>query len=241
MFEGLPRQGPGSDESTARAFSFIPPGARKGTILDIGCGSGMQTLALARLCPHCSIVATDRYQPFLDDLEGKVSKSGLTQKIKIMRVSMDDLPFLDHSFDIVWSEGSAFIMGLIPALTYWKKFLKSDGYLVFSDCAWFTDRPSEESINFWNEVDPGLNNEDDIVSSIRALGYSVVTHFRLPAEAWWEHFYTPLSGKLDLLREKYADNKEAGYILTGLQRQMELFRDHSSEYGYTFFVLRTMD
>jgi tRNA1(Val) A37 N6-methylase TrmN6 len=42
MFEELPQQGPGSDESTSLAFSFIPSPARKGTILDIGCGSGMQ-------------------------------------------------------------------------------------------------------------------------------------------------------------------------------------------------------
>jgi len=68
MFEELPRQGPGSDESTSLAFSFIPSPARKGTILDIGCGSGMQTLVLARLCPDCSIIATDVHQPFLDEL-----------------------------------------------------------------------------------------------------------------------------------------------------------------------------
>jgi len=66
MFEELPRQGPGSDESTSLAFSFISSPAWKGTILDIGCGSGLQTLVLARLCPGCSIIAADVYQPFLD-------------------------------------------------------------------------------------------------------------------------------------------------------------------------------
>jgi ubiquinone/menaquinone biosynthesis C-methylase UbiE len=238
MFEGLPRQGPGSDESTAHAFSLIPSDARRGIILDIGCGSGMQTLALARLCPSCSIVATDVYQPFLDDLTGKVTRSGLTEKIKILQASMDDLPLTEHSFDIIWSEGAAFIMGVIPALTCWKKFLKPDGYLVVSDCFWFTDIPSEECRNFWNEIDPGLKTEDDIASSIRGLGYSVVAHFRLPAEAWWDNFYNPLARKLVLLREKYAGNDEAGDILTGFEKEMDIFRKYSDEYGYTFFVLQ---
>jgi len=29
-------------------------------------------------------------------------------------------------------------MGLFSALNYWKNFLKPDGFLVFSDCTWFT-------------------------------------------------------------------------------------------------------
>jgi len=36
MFEELPRQGPGADESTARACSFIPPDFKQGKIHDIG-------------------------------------------------------------------------------------------------------------------------------------------------------------------------------------------------------------
>ena len=66
MFEELPRQGPGADESTAHACSFIPQDFKQGKILDIGCGSGMQTLALARLFPDCMITASDIHQPFLE-------------------------------------------------------------------------------------------------------------------------------------------------------------------------------
>jgi SAM-dependent methyltransferase len=239
MFEELPRQGPGSDESTSRAFSCIPSAARKGTILDIGCGSGMQTLVLARLCPDCSIIALDVYQPFLNDLAIRANKSGLTKNIKIQRVSMDDLPFLENSIDIIWSEGSAFIMGLIPALTYWKKFLKHDGYLIVSDCTWFTDAPSEECRIFWNEIGPDMKNEKDTAASIRAIGYSVISSFRLPAQGWWDHYYTPLRDRMDLLRKKYSNNDEAGIILMALEKEMDIFRKYSDEYGYTFFVLQS--
>jgi len=64
MFEGLPRQGPGADQSTAHACSFIPSDLKQGKILDIGCGSGMQTLTLARLCPDCMITASDSISRF---------------------------------------------------------------------------------------------------------------------------------------------------------------------------------
>jgi SAM-dependent methyltransferase len=196
-------------------------------------------LVLARLCPDCSIIATDVHQPFLDELTIRANKSGLTKNIKIRRVSMDDLPYEENSVDIIWSEGSAFIMGLIPALTYWKKFLKPDGYLVVSDCTWFTDAPSEECRNFWNEVGPDMKNEKDTAALIQAIGYSVISSFRLPASGWWDHYYTPLSNRMDLLRKKYANNDEAGIILMQLKNEMEIHRKYSDEYGYTFFILQS--
>ena len=112
IFEGLPRQGPGSDESTALACSFIPPDRRKGTILDIGCGSGMQTLTLARMCPDCLVTATDIHQPFLDELDIRAQNAGLDGRIVTRRASMDTLPFDEGTFDIIWAEGSVFVIGL---------------------------------------------------------------------------------------------------------------------------------
>ena len=93
VFEGLPRQGPGSDMCTARAFNLIPDLPRNTSILDIGCGSGMQTLALARLCPDATITACDIYQLFLDDLQGRATNEGLDARIQTLCASMDDLPF----------------------------------------------------------------------------------------------------------------------------------------------------
>jgi methylase of polypeptide subunit release factors len=100
IFEGLPRQGPGSDACTARAFHLLPniPGDTR--ILDIGCGSGMQTLELARLCPDSEITACDIYQPFLDDLRERAKKAGLDTRIRPIRASMTN--FRSHqSFDLI--------------------------------------------------------------------------------------------------------------------------------------------
>jgi len=238
MFEDLPRQGPGADESTAHAWSCIPPDHRRGKILDIGCGSGMQTLALARLCPDCRITASDIHQPFLDDLIYRAKNAGLDKRIVTHRASMDNLPFNKASFDIIWSEGSAFIMGLSPALRYWKKFLKPDGYLVVSDCTWFTDVPSDECRVFLGESCPDMKSESGTEEIIRAAGYTVISSFRLPDAGWWDHYYTPLSKKMTRLKEIHKDNDDAQIIIKGLEKEMEIYRKYSKEYGYTFFVLK---
>ena len=76
---------------------------------------------------------------------------GLQGQIVTKQASMDNLPFEAGSFDIIWAEGCAFIIGIGSALKYWKKFLRAGGYLVLSDCTWFTDSPSEEC----NKLLPG--------------------------------------------------------------------------------------
>ena len=111
-------------------------------ILDVGCGKGVQTMALARLCPSCRIIATDIHQPFLDAVDEKIAAEGFSEKIKTVCASMDNLPFGEESFDIIWAEGCSFIMGFENAVRYWKKFLKRGGYMMISDLFWFTESPS---------------------------------------------------------------------------------------------------
>ena len=238
MFEGLPRQGPGLDEATAYAFSFLPPDAKRGRILDIGCGSGMQDLTLARISPDSHITATDLHQPFLDDLTNRAKTAGLDRNITTRQASMDNLPFDEEIFDIVWAEGSAFIIGILPALQTWKKFIKPQGYMMISDCTWYTNSPSEECKNFFNEISPDMPSVPEAEEMIRSEGYSLIGLFRLADTGWWNHFYKPLTARLGMLKEKFTDNSDAQCIIQGLEMEMDIHRKYSHEYGYTYFIMK---
>lgn len=65
VHSNLPREGPGDNKSTDRAFKALKNLPPKPRILDIGCGPGMQTIELAKL--SCGqIEALDSHQPFLE-------------------------------------------------------------------------------------------------------------------------------------------------------------------------------
>ena len=86
------------------------PKLYKPHILDIGCGSGIPTIELAKLS-NGGVIGLDVSQPLLDRLTRKIKEAGLSNRVKTLKCSMFDMPFPDESFDIIWSEGSIFIVG----------------------------------------------------------------------------------------------------------------------------------
>ncbi len=241
MFAGLPRQGPGSNACTRKAFSLLTDLPAKPEIADIGCGAGMQTVELARICPECRITAVDIYQPYLDALRRNAEDAGVNDRITTVRASMDDLPLPDASFDVVWAEGSIFVIGLAEGLAAWKRLLRPGGYLCLTESAWFTDTPSEEAEAFWLEVYPEIKTVRETAAVAAAAGYDVLGSFRLPASAWWDDYYAPFCERLVEIRASAAGNADAEAVVANFEREIAVYREHADEYGYAFFILRTRE
>ena len=144
----LPREGPGDDASTRKAFSMLTDLPNAPCILDVGCGPGMQTLELARVTDG-SITALDTHQPFLDELATRAKKAGVRERIPTVRGSMFAMPFLSESFDLIWSEGAIYFMGLHKALTQWKPLLRARGYIVGTEPCWLKKDIPDELRAFW--------------------------------------------------------------------------------------------
>jgi trans-aconitate methyltransferase len=66
LFGGMEKLGPGSDADTRHVLELLPK-RRYRIVVDAGCGTGRQTLVLARELGTC-IHAVDSYEPFLKDI-----------------------------------------------------------------------------------------------------------------------------------------------------------------------------
>ncbi|WP_406661751.1 class I SAM-dependent methyltransferase [Methanolobus sp. ZRKC3] len=238
IYDGLPRQGPGDNQSTERAFKVLPELPANASILDIGCGVGMQTRQLAKMCEDCRITAVDIYQPYLDTLMKNATEDGSSEKITTLCGSMDDLPLEEQSFDLIWAEGSIFVMGFQKGLEYWKKFLKDGGFMAITEAAWFTDKPSEEVFRFWEGCYPDIKTIEENEKVIETAGYTVIDRFKLPDSAWWDDYYIPMQERLDRIEDRFKENEEAKSIIEFSRTEIEVFRKHSDEYGYVFFIMK---
>ena len=95
-----------------------------------------------------------------------------------------------------------------------------------------------EAKAFWNEAYPAITTIDRNLAAIDEIGYHAIDHFTLPESDWLEGYYGPLENRIAGLREKYAGNAEAQAFLDEEQKEIDVYSKHSSDYGYTFYVMQ---
>lgn len=77
-----PRQGPGSQQSTIKALQFLPQLTPQAQLLDVGCGTGAQTMVLSEQTP-AHITAVDSSKEFLSILKHKALQQGITNRLTV--------------------------------------------------------------------------------------------------------------------------------------------------------------
>lgn len=230
----LPREAPGSDASTLRALSMLPALPASARILDIGCGPGGQSVALAR-ASQGEVTAVDNHQPFLDDLARRAAQAGLAERVHPYNASMFELPF-DQPFELLWSEGAVYIIGFERGLREWRRLLKPGGFIAVTELSWLKPNPPEAARKFWREGYPGMAAVDENLAHLSAAGYRSLGHFTLPESDWWDNYYHPMAARIETLRGKYSDNPEAQAVLDLEYAEIELYRRYSDYYGYEFYL-----
>ena len=237
IHQGNPREGPGSFEATRKAFSTLRNLSDKPIILDIGCGPGQQTMDLASLSGG-TIYAIDNYEPYLQTLQARVIQMELVDRVFPQAGDMNALPFEQAHFDIIWAEGSIYLMGFENGLTAWRPYLKPAGYIVVSEISWLKDKPPPDLVSFWDAAYPALQDQDGNIAIIQRAGYNLIDHFVLPTEAWWDNYYIHIENKLSLLKTKYQNEAEALEVIAIEEVETDLFRKYSDYYGYVFYIMQ---
>ncbi len=200
---------------TRRAFRMLPAIPHP-IILDLGCGTGVPTLELARLTTG-TLLGLDINQSALDELQRKIDAADLSDRVKAINCSLFELEFPDESFDIVWAEGSIAVIGFEEGLNVWRRLLKPGGFLVVHD---------------------ELGDLETKLTLITKSGYELLGHFIISVEAWWRAYYEPLEKRIAELREQY---RAEATVLTELEneyREVAMFKQNPERCASVFFVMQ---
>jgi SAM-dependent methyltransferase len=206
-------------------------------LLDVGCGPGMQTLDLLEVCDG-TVTAVDNHQPYLDEVTRRAASAGVADRLRTVNGDMTRLELVSGSFDIIWSEGAIYIMGFEDGLRAWRPLLDGPGHVAVTQVAWLRSDPPADLERFWAEEYPAIQDTQANLAAIERAGYRLVGHFPLPASSWWDHYYTPIEGKLPALRDRFRDQPDLLEVVEMHQREIDLFRTYSDYYGYEFYVMR---
>lgn len=147
---------PGGPAEVARLLERVDLSGKSG--LDIGCGAGGVTVALARDYGAASVIGIDVETPVCATARKRVEASGLTDKIEIRKVEPGPFPIDDSSLDFVFSKDS--IIHIADKESLAKdvfRVLKPGGLFVASDWLISHDgKPSKEMQAYIDAEDLGF-------------------------------------------------------------------------------------
>ena len=199
---------------TRQAWGMLPPLDRP-KILDIGCGSGLPTIELARWSGG-TVVGLDADPEALRRLMDRAASEGLQDRIAAVHSSFLDIRLPSEEFDVIWAEGVLNIIGFERGLREWHRLLRPRGFLVAHDEA------------------AGLEQK---LSSVHSLGYELIGHFSLPTDAWWVDYYLPLMKEAEHIAKGRGDAAVQA-ALAQIKEEADRCRSGSEAFRSVFIVLR---
>lgn len=235
------RQGPGGDAETKRALDLTGlDRSRPLKVADIGCGTGASTLLLAQEL-DADITAVDFLPQFLDELQSRAQGQGVADRLDTLSCPMEELPFAENEFDLIWSEGAIYNMGFEAGITAWRKLLKPGGLLVVSEITWLTSTRPPELEAHWQAEYPEIDLASAKIGQLERHGYRPEAYFHLPEHCWKNNYYGPMKDRFDDFLERHANSQEAQAIVEAEKQEIALYEKHGDYYSYGVYVAKKLN
>lgn len=226
LYTDLAREGPGAaaDLGWALSVAATPQLAR---ICDAGCGSGADTVTLAKERPKAQIDAVDKIAQFVAAAQKRVAPFGAR-----VQVRQGDMASIDGPYDLIWCAGALYFLGVTEGLSKWRSALAPGGAIAFSEPC-LLPRPSTAARAFWAEY-PHITDVTGIRARVAAAGYRVLGEQMQVGDAW-EAYYIPMARRIEKLRP-YAQ----GALVEALdeaESEIARWKAAPSEIAYALMVV----
>ncbi len=227
IYADLAREGPGAaaDVGWALSVAATPAQAR---ICDAGCGSGADTVTLAKERPLAQIEAVDKITQFVEAARRRTAPFGAR-----VQVREGDMADLSGPYDLIWCAGAIYFLGVSEGLRLWRKALAPSGAVAFSEPC-LLPRPSQAALAFWAAEYPQITDVAGIRARVAAAGYRVLGEQMQVGDAW-EAFYVPMGKRIAKLRPEASG--ALSEALDKAEAEIARWKAAPSEIAYALMVV----
>ena len=235
------RQGPGDEKETEKAIALaMLDKTQQLNIADIGCGTGASAILLAKHL-DAQITAVDFLPEFIDVLKENSKTEGVENKIHPIVCPMEDLPFSDEEYDVIWSEGAIYNMGFEHGIKEWRRFLKPGGMLVVSEITWSTNNRPRELQAHWEKEYPEIDTASSKFNALENNGYSPIAYFLLPEHCWLDNYYRPMQRTFADFLKRNSNSEGAQAIVSAEECEIALYEKYKHYYSYGVYIATKLE
>lgn len=170
---------------------FLPENLR-GTVVDLGCGTGFLTQLLLPHCKNVDLVAFDLALPML-----QLTRTKINIAVNYICCDAESLAFMPDSIDTLFSNVALqWCFPIDKALCELQRVLKSDGTLIFST---FGSQTLNELKTAWQNVDDFAHVNEFYSAKMLQLALEKAGFFNI--EIITKSYVSHYNSVLDLMRE----------------------------------------
>lgn len=151
---------------------------------------------------------------------------------------MDDLPFHREELDLIWAEGSIYILGFANGIKLWKNFLKPGGYIAVSEITWITNTRPKAIEQFWVGEYPEIDTASNKIKVLEDHNFTLEGYFNLRPQSWMDEYYQPLEEKFEVFLERHHHSELARKIVDDHMAEIDWYRKYREYYSYGFYMAR---
>lgn len=214
LFLRLERAGPGDAVSLEWAVQGLQPGAR---VLDAGCGVGADTGAL--LGRGFQVTALEASEVFAAEVARR--HPGARVVVGDMRAPPEG------PYDLIWSAGAVYNVGVAAALAAWRGALAPGGKVAFSDLCKRVPVLPRACAEYWATEGLTLRDAAALEAEVTAAGYRVLGA-EWVSDQGWADYYEPLERAL-------AGCPDAG-LVAAFRAEIANWRAHGDTFGYRMIL-----
>ena len=184
------------------------------------------------------MTALDLNRPYLDTLSAQADALGFGDRLAVLQADMSAPPVCAEGYDLIWSEGAIYVIGVETGLRAWRPLLEPGGRQALTELSWLNDRPSKGARDFGTAAYPAMETVAGNCHRLDAAGFDLGTSFALPPEDWTADYYDPLRASIAAFRTRHAADPIALAIADNSAREIEVFDQNPGAYSYAFYIAR---
>lgn len=224
----LPREGPGTRADLDWAMTLASP-PKDARILEAGCGPGADIEGLLAHVPSGHVTAVDTHAPFIKTVQAKWPHEPRVTAL------VTDMANVSGSFDLIWSAGALYFLGLKEGLSVMSEKLAPEGAIAFSDMVYLSDQRDPDMRKAIEAEAPWITGHIAHQKRIKDLGFMILGQRVLPI-ASWEAYYTPMEARLKALIP--TEDRELRAAIDEASAEIALWRKYHRHFGYVLSVVR---